>query len=77
MKLVKSILIAGAALAIAAPAFAGRDGADQLVQERAVQKLKVQKGLAGPTGPEGQAAPTAKRGPASYNLGHPADRVRR
>lgn len=77
MKAFKAIVITGAVLALAGPAFAGRDLSQIVQQEQAVKKLRASQGLAGPTGPQGQAGPTTQRGPAAYNIGHPSERVRR
>lgn len=77
MKVLKTILIAGTALAVAGPAFAGRDLSQIMQQEQAVKKMRATQGLAGPTGPQGQLGPTTQRGPAVYNVGHPSERVRR
>lgn len=79
MKSLKLIIIAAASFAIAGPAFAGRDQSQILQQEKAVQKLRAEqaKALAGPAGPQGTAGPTTQRAPASYNVGHPTERIRR
>ena len=82
MKSLKLIVIAAAAIVVAGPAFAGRDGAQIMQQEQAVKKLQAQqaekqKALAGAVGPQGEVGPSSRRAPASYNIGHPADRVRR
>lgn len=75
MKLLKSLVIAVTAVAISAPAFAGRDQSQIMQQDRAVQKMRA-KGLAGPTGPQGQVGPTSRDGRVCRNLGHPTERVR-
>lgn len=79
MKSLKLIVIAAAALAVAGPAFAGRDGVQIQQQEKAVKQLRAAqaKGLAGATGPQGQVGPSTRGGPVAYNLGHPTERVRR
>lgn len=75
MKLLKSFAIAVTALAISAPAFAGRDESQIIQQDRAVKKMRAQ-GLAGPIGPQGQVGPASRDGRACRNVGHPAGRVR-
>lgn len=75
MKLLKTLVFAATAVAISAPAFAGRDEAQKMAQERAAQKLRAQ-GLAGPTGPQGQVGPRTHDGRVCRNLGHPSERVR-
>ena len=75
MKLLKTLVFAAIAVAISAPAFAGRDEAQMKAQERAAEKLRTQ-GLAGPTGPQGQVGPTTRDGHACRNFGHPTERVR-
>jgi hypothetical protein len=77
MNIVKAIVIAGMALAVSGPAFAGRDQTQIMQQERAVKKLQAEKGLAGPVGEQGKIGPGAKSSPRSYNIGHPTERVRR
>lgn len=72
MKVVKSIILAGAALAIAAPAFAGRYNVDVIAQERAVQKQKAQAGVAVP---KGAAAESASTGSSKARAGHPTERL--
>jgi len=74
MKLLKSFAFAVTALAISAPAFAGRDQSQIMQQDRAVQKMRAQ-GLSGPTGPQGQLGPTSGDRVCG-NLGHPSERVR-
>ncbi len=75
MNVVKSIVIAGAALAISAPAFAGRDLTDQITQQRAVKKLQAEKALAGAKGPQGQVGPQTKRPAVACAGKHPSERV--
>ena len=83
MKSLKLVVIAAAAIAVAGPAFAGRDGVQIMQQEQAVKKLRAQqaaekeKSRAGAVGPQGQVGPSTQRGPAAYNIGHPTERVRR
>ena len=87
MKSLKLIAIAITAAAIAGPAFAGRDEAQVMQQEKAVKKLRAaqaeqakaaeKSGLAGSTGPQGEVGPATKRAPAPVNIGHPSERVRR
>lgn len=73
MNVIKSIVIAGAALVIAAPAFAGRDGTDLFAQDRAVKKLPAQKESAS----QGTSTAGPRSGARAYNYGHPTERVRR
>ena len=75
MKLLKSFAIAVTALAISAPASAGRDESQIMQQDRAVKKMRAE-GLAGPTGPQGQVGPTTRDGRVCKNYGHPTERVR-
>ena len=75
MKVLKSFLLAATAVAISAPAFAGRDQSQIMQQERAVQKMRAA-ALAGPTGPQGQVGPRTHAGRVCNNLGHPTERVR-
>ena len=75
MKLLKTLVFAAIAVAISAPAFAGRDEAQMKAQERAAEKLRTQ-GLAGPTGPQGQVGPRTHDGRVCHNIGHPTERVR-
>jgi len=77
MKVFNTIVITGAVLALAGPAFAGRDLSQVVQQEQAVKRLRATQGLAGPTGPQGQVGPTTQRGSAAYNIGQPSERVRR
>lgn len=64
MKTLTLALLAGITVALAGPAFAGRDGAQLMEQERAYKKTQVerlakakqeQQGLAGATGVPGKA----------------------
>jgi hypothetical protein len=75
VKLLKSFVIAATALAISAPAFAGRDESQIMQHDRAVQKMRAQ-GLSGPTGPQGQVGPRSRDGRVCQNFGHPSERVR-
>ena len=75
MKLLTSLVIAATAVAISAPAFAGRDQSQIMQQDRAIKKLRAE-GLAGPTGPKGQVGPTTHNGRVCRNIGHPTERVR-
>ena len=75
MKLLKSFAIAVTALAISAPAFAGRDQSQIMQQDRAIKKMRTE-GLAGPTGPQGQVGPTSRDGRVCKNYGQPGERVR-
>lgn len=75
MKVLNSFVIAATAVAISAPAFAGRDQSQIMQQERAVQKMRAE-GLAGPTGPQGQVGPTTRDGRVCRNVGHPTERIR-
>lgn len=75
MKLLKTLVFAATAVAISAPAFAGRDEAQIMQQDRAVKKMRAE-GLAGPTGPQGQVGPTTRDGRVCRNVGHPTERVR-
>lgn len=78
MNVLKAVLIGATALAISSPVFAGRSE-DQIVQhDRAVTQMRAQQqGLAGPVGEQGRIGPGAKATPRHYNMGHPAERVRR
>ena len=68
MKTLKLIAIVITAVAVAGPAFAGRDETWIAAQQRA--RLNAQKGTA--------AAGASKAAPVSrVNLGHPTERVRR
>lgn len=75
MKLFKSFAIAVTALAISAPAFAGRDESQIMQHDRAVKKMRAE-GLAGPTGPQGQVGPKSHDGRVCKNFGPPGERVR-
>ena len=77
MNLLKAIVIAGAALALSSPAFAGRDQAQLMQQERAVKQMRAQQGLAGPVGEQGRIGPGTKSGARAWNIGHPSERIRR
>lgn len=74
MKTLKLFLLAGAAIAVSTPVLAGRDQAQLMQQERAIQQLRSAQGLAGPVGARGAMGPGT---PAERNLGHPTERVRR
>lgn len=78
MNVLKAVIIGATALAISGPAFAGRTE-DQIVQQdRAVKQMRVQQqGLGGPVGEQGRIGPGAKAVPHRYDIGHPAERVRR
>ncbi|MBI4291866.1 MAG: hypothetical protein HY661_10335 [Betaproteobacteria bacterium] len=52
MRLLKSFLIAGTALALTGPAFAGRDQAQIMQQERAAQRMRAAQATAAPAGPQ-------------------------
>ncbi len=73
MKAVKSILVAIAALAVSAPAFAGRDGTDLIAHDRAVKKLQAQKTSAAA---QRQAGSQKKEAALACRTGHPSERVR-
>jgi len=69
MKTSTTVLIAGIALALAGPAFAGRDQSQIVQQDRAnravqverlAQAQKAQQGLAGATGIPGKAGPSGQ-----------------
>lgn len=75
MKLLNSLAIAAMAVAISAPAFAGRDESQIMQQDRAAKKMRAE-GLAGPTGPKGQVGPTSRDGRVCRNYGPPGERVR-
>ena len=75
MKVLTSFVSAATAVAISAPAFAGRDQSQIMQQERAVQKMRAE-ALAGPKGPQAQAGPTTRKGRVCRNIGHPTERVR-
>ena len=75
MKLLKLFVIAGTALAMSAPAFAGRDEAQIIQHDRAVKKMRAE-GLAGATGPKGEVGPRTHDGRVCRNTGHPTERVR-
>ena len=77
MKTSTTVLIAGIALAMAAPAFAGRDHSQIVQQERANKAVQAERlaqaqqgrqGLAGATGVPGKAGPSGQ--PAHF---HPRD----
>lgn len=75
MKLLNSLATAAIAIAISAPAFAGRDESQIMQHDRAVKKMRAE-GLAGPTGPQGQVGPTSRDGRVCKNFGPPGERVR-
>jgi len=75
MKTLKLIAIAVTAAAVAGPAFAGRDEAQTIAQQRAYNRLNTGSGLAGSVGLQGKVGPASSR--AMLNLGHPTQRVRR
>ncbi len=72
MKAVKSILTVVAALAIAAPAFAGRDGTDLIAHDRAVKKLQTK----APAAAQRQAGSQKKEAALTCRIGHPSERAR-
>lgn len=78
MKLLKSMTIAAAALAVSAPALAGRTE-DQIRQhDRMAKEVRAQQhALAGPIGERGSIGPGKSADPRFYNVGHPTERVRR
>lgn len=66
MKILTAILLTGAALAAATPAFAGRDESQMMLLQQAIAKQKAenlaraqqaQTGLAGPAGVPGKIGP--------------------
>ena len=81
MKTLNYLVIAVAAAAVAGPAFAGRDGVDTMLQEKAVKNLRAaqaaeqqKKGLAGAVGAQGKVGPTTQGGPLPIRTGHPTER---
>ena len=77
MNILKAIVIAGTALALSSPAFAGRDQSQLMQQERAVKQMRAQQSLAGPVGEQGKVGPGTKSTPRAWNIGHPSERIRR
>ena len=76
MNAVKALFVAGIALLVANPAFAGRDEAQMMQQQRAIQHLRGGQGLAGPVGAPGRIGPGSERSAQARNLGHPTERIR-
>lgn len=79
MNIFKAAIIAGTAIAVSGPAFAGRSQ-DQIMQhDKAVKQMQMrtQQGLAGPVGEQGKVGPGTKATPRAWNVGHPTERVRR
>lgn len=79
MNILKAAIIAGTALSVSSPAFAGRSE-DQIMQhDRAVKQMQMraQQGLSGPVGEQGRIGPGTKSSPRAWNIGHPTERVRR
>ena len=75
----RAAIIAGTALAISGPAFAGRSQ-EQIAQNDKVVKQKQmrnQQGLAGPVGERGRIGSGTKPTSNAGNIGHPTERVRR
>lgn len=76
-------LVAGIALVVSFPAFAGRDAGQLLEQQRTIEALKKQKdmeasarsaqGVAGRPGPEGREGPAGEPAKPKYRGGHPKD----
>lgn len=78
MYALRAILIAGTALAVSAPASAGRYQDEIMRQDRAAKRLHTQQqGLAGPVGEQGRVGPVSKSTPRAWSRGHPTERVRR
>ena len=78
MKVLNAIVIAGTALALSSPAFAGRSEDQIMQQDRAVKQMRAQQqGVAGPVGERGRIGPGASSDPRKYNVGHPTERIRR
>lgn len=77
MNILKAIVIAGTALAVSGPVFAGRDLSQIMQQERTVKQMRAQQGLAGSVGEQGRIGPGTKSSPQGWNVGHPSERVRR
>ena len=77
MNILKAFVIAGTAVAVSSPAFAGRSE-DQIMQhDRAVKRLQAERSLAGPVGEQGKMGPGSKASPHTWNFGHPTERIRR
>jgi hypothetical protein len=76
-------LIAGTALVVSFPAFAGRDAGQLLEQQRSIEALKQQKemeasarsarAVAGRPGPEGREGSAGEPAKPKYRGGHPKD----
>jgi hypothetical protein len=77
MNILRALVIAGTALAVSSPAFAGRDESQIIQHDRAVKRLQAERGLAGPVGERGRMGPGTKSDPRTWNFGHPTERVRR
>lgn len=77
MNIFKALVIAGTALAVSSPAFAGRDEAQIMQHDRAVKRLQAERGLAGPVGEKGKVGPGRQADPRTWNFGHPTERIRR
>jgi hypothetical protein len=77
MKILKFLIVAGTALVVSSPAFAGRDQSQIMQQERAMKQKQAGQGLAGPVGVQGKVGPGTQSSYINRNIGHPTERMRR
>lgn len=78
MNAIRAIAIAATAFTVSTSVSAGRTEDQILQQDRAAKQVRAQQqGLAGPAGKQGMVGPAGRPASRAWNIGHPAERVRR